>query len=116
MTQAQAPSLTYAQFSAGAPGLQTSRGRAFELVGKQLQGTIKSFTPATGYGFVSCPETTEIFGRDVFVTAEQVGDLCPGAVVRFEVMINEKGLPQARSLVPDELCHGYIKSFKPSNG
>jgi len=32
-----------------------------------FSGVIKSFSPNTGYGFIDCPQTRQIYGKDMFV-------------------------------------------------
>eukprot|EP00747_Dinoflagellata_sp_TGD_P165608 gnl/TRDRNA2_/TRDRNA2_187111_c0_seq1.p1 gnl/TRDRNA2_/TRDRNA2_187111_c0~~gnl/TRDRNA2_/TRDRNA2_187111_c0_seq1.p1 ORF type:complete len:478 (+),score=127.24 gnl/TRDRNA2_/TRDRNA2_187111_c0_seq1:34-1434(+) len=65
--------------------------------GAGLMGTgmVKSFSDKNGYGFIDCPDTFAIFGRDVFVTVDDLGGLPIGAEVTFKVYSNKKGCPQA---------------------
>mmetsp|Transcript_128668 Transcript_128668/g.274639 ORF Transcript_128668/g.274639 Transcript_128668/m.274639 type:complete len:727 (-) Transcript_128668:98-2278(-) len=61
-------------------------------------GTIKSFSPEHGYGFISCSEAFEKYTRDVFLHLKQVEDFQPGDHVAFTVRINGQGHPQAYDL------------------
>jgi cold shock CspA family protein len=51
------------------------------------------------HGFVDCSATNQIYGRDVFLHSQQAQELQVGNRVRFEVMVNQKGMPQAHNLV-----------------
>jgi len=59
--------------------------------------SIKSSDPA--HGFVTCEDTQQIYGRDVFLHSQQVSELEVGSRVQFEVMLNARGMPQAHNLV-----------------
>mmetsp|Transcript_44417 Transcript_44417/g.96547 ORF Transcript_44417/g.96547 Transcript_44417/m.96547 type:complete len:740 (+) Transcript_44417:198-2417(+) len=61
-------------------------------------GTIKSFDPSKGYGFISCAEAFERYERDVFVHSQQMKDFRPGDSVTFISRPNGQGHPQAYSL------------------
>jgi len=61
-------------------------------------GTIKSFDAVRGYGFISCVQTFEKFGRDVFVHKEQLGNFKVGEGVSFSVKPGSAGYPQAFNL------------------
>jgi hypothetical protein len=69
-----------------------------------FEGTVKSIKSAEegsghAHGFVDCHETQQIYGRDVFLHSEQANQLEVGMSVRFEVMLNNRGMPQAHNLV-----------------
>jgi len=63
-------------------------------------GTVKSYNPEKGYGFISCQETFDHFGQDVFLLRSHVeGEgLNVGEDVTFRVRLNTKGQPQAHSV------------------
>merc|ERR1711935_187312 len=64
--------------------------------GKKFTGNIKSFNTNNGFGFIQCPETHELYGRDVFFNQAIAGGPEIGAQVIFEVTLNPEGQPQAR--------------------
>mmetsp|Transcript_86336 Transcript_86336/g.244902 ORF Transcript_86336/g.244902 Transcript_86336/m.244902 type:complete len:275 (-) Transcript_86336:37-861(-) len=66
--------------------------------GRRFRGTLKSFNPSSGFGFVECRETRDLFGRDVFVHRDEVRDTPAGARVSFSVVLNGKGQPQAKAM------------------
>jgi len=68
------------------------------LTERRATGTIKSFNQEKGFGFVSCPDLTEIFGNDVFLHKCQMGDFQVGAAVSFAVLLNKDNNPQAFDL------------------
>lgn len=88
----------------------------YEIIGKRLRGVVKSFSAPNGYGFIACPESFELFARDVYATRDQIGSLFQGQEVTFEVILGEMGHPQARNVIPERPFHGYIKSFNEKNG
>merc|ERR1719219_1748268 len=61
------------------------------------KGTIKSFNPNEGYGFIACPELNKKYGGDVFMHQNQFF-ACPvplqqGDNVTFRLEISSKGKP-----------------------
>lgn len=58
-------------------------------------GTVKSFNPTSGYGFITCAETMALFGHDVFLYRTQAQGLEVGSQVSFQVRLNSQGQPQA---------------------
>lgn len=76
--------------SAGAPDVQ-------EVLG-ELAGTIKSFNEKSGYGFITCPEVTELGYNDVFLHHAQKGNFGVGDSVTFTGYLNKKGQVQAMDL------------------
>jgi len=70
------------------------------LVDRRAQGVIKSFNPEKGFGFIECPELTEVFGNDVFLHNRQVGNFSQGSHVSFAVVLNKDNKPQAYDLCP----------------
>jgi len=71
-------------------------------------GTIKSFDAEKGYGFISSPEASETYGRDVFLHRAQIKDFKPGDHVRFIVRINSHGHPQAHKLREAPITVGWL--------
>merc|ERR1712118_349760 len=70
-----------------------------EVLG-ELIGTIKSFNEKSGYGFIHCPEVTELGYNDVFLHHQQKGDFNVGDTVAFTGYLNKKGQVQAMDLKP----------------
>lgn len=101
-------------------------------------GRVKTYASSQGYGFIECDDTSEQFGRDVFLHRSQVEDgpikqAKPGDMLRFTVDMNEKGHPQARNverykdgepktsaMEPEEQTQqeylGRVKTFSSSMG
>lgn len=64
-------------------------------------GTVKSFSPTNGYGFISCDQVSELAGRDIFMDRVQMSSgkgLFQGQVVEFSVAYSTRGEPQARQI------------------
>jgi len=78
------PDLTYAPASS-----MTSRRSA---------GIVKTAVGANGFGFLACPEIKLIFGQDVYVHQDQLGDLTPGTEVNFAILLSKDMKPQAFDL------------------
>lgn len=64
----------------------------------EFNGTIKSFSANTGYGFIDCPDLMAQFGKDTFLVADDLSTFSVGDEVRFDAYFNLKGNPQARNL------------------
>lgn len=86
-----------------APDLVYSSARVLE---SRYVGTIKSYVEATGYGFISSPDITAAFGKDLFLSTEQIdgrghplGTFSIGSLVSFAILLN-RGKPQAYDLCP----------------
>jgi len=60
-------------------------------------GQLKSFSSTSGYGFIGCPETFELYGRDVFVHQNQAEGLALGEQVEFGLIV-KNGQPQAHDV------------------
>merc|ERR1719446_403547 len=73
------------------------KGGRMSMMGRMV-GVIKSFNPEKKFGFIECAETFNQFGRDVFLSDQQVGNYGIGATVSFAVSMNSQGLPQAMDL------------------
>lgn len=100
--------------------------------GQQVfSGTVKSFNPEKGWGHIECPETHELFGKDIFLLKSQLqGGLSvvqKGAAVTFSVTDSGRG-PEATDVTVQGAfagggCGGAvggyvgtIKSFNPTSG
>mmetsp|Transcript_17207 Transcript_17207/g.46693 ORF Transcript_17207/g.46693 Transcript_17207/m.46693 type:complete len:179 (-) Transcript_17207:107-643(-) len=66
---------------------------------KEFEGSLKSMSARHGYGFIVCQESHRLYGRDVYLPADQVPE---GAEVRarlrFKITLSAKGHPQAVSV------------------
>jgi len=64
------------------------------------QGSLKSFSQNSGYGFIHCPDLWERYKRDVYVhKTEMPGDYRTGLTCDFQFILNPKGQPQAKNVV-----------------
>jgi len=64
-------------------------------------GSVKSWNPQKGWGFIQCQQTQQIYAKDIFVMKSAVvsgENLTPGAVVRFSVETGLKGV-QATNVI-----------------
>jgi len=63
-------------------------------------GTLKSFSPAQGYGFIACEEVFSNYQRDVYFDKSQLpsANWNFGQTVEFMVIHNARGHPQARQI------------------
>jgi len=63
-------------------------------------GTIKQFTEEKGYGFISCQETRDIFGKDIFIHRNVLDGYVPvvGETVHFGLQISKEGRPEATQM------------------
>ncbi|CAE7923095.1 unnamed protein product, partial [Symbiodinium necroappetens] len=105
--------------------LSMASGKIGEEAGKCFKGRIKSYQPGNGYGFIECPETYQDFGRDVYLSRQQLEQLRITTIpsntdVAFKVYVRD-GKPQAYDL--ELLCHprdgrgsGYSAPFGPEAG
>lgn len=63
-------------------------------------GALKSYSPAQGYGFLSCEEVWSSYSRDTYFDKSQM--LKPvwniGQTVEFSITLNTRNQPQARSI------------------
>lgn len=64
-----------------------------------FSGAIKSFNPQKGWGFIECPETQEIYGKDIFVLSSALpgGTANKGDPVNFDVAQGDHG-PQGANI------------------
>lgn len=65
---------------------------------QEFMGFIMSFQPDPGYGYISCAETKKIYGNEVWIHRDQMGDVNICDAVRFKVALNAKGEPVARKV------------------
>jgi hypothetical protein len=66
----------------------------------EYEGTLKSVSAKNGYGFLDCPETFNLYQRDVYVDKERLPlDASQGDRFRFTVEMSEKGQPKAGNLM-----------------
>jgi len=83
-----------------------------DFAGRRFRGVIQSYSPTTGFGFIECGETLEIFNKDIYVSREEVRDAQVGSHVTFALDFNARGLPRAKNmkvLFPPEGCSGGLK-------
>jgi len=61
--------------------------------GQLCFGEVKSYNTQKGFGFITCPAYEHIFGKDVFVSSKELGNivLSPGMQVQFQAISTEKG-------------------------
>eukprot|EP00933_Yihiella_yeosuensis_P013637 TRINITY_DN12536_c0_g1_i3.p1 TRINITY_DN12536_c0_g1~~TRINITY_DN12536_c0_g1_i3.p1 ORF type:complete len:616 (-),score=164.19 TRINITY_DN12536_c0_g1_i3:127-1974(-) len=64
-------------------------------------GSVGRFDEGKGFGFINCDATKQKYGRDVFLRKQHFVDLelKVGDTVKFQVELNEKDMPQARTVV-----------------
>lgn len=67
--------------------------RKFQEMQSSYLGTIKSFNPQKGWGFVECAETAAIYGKDILVPKDELGGttVVPGQRVYFSVAQGRTG-------------------------
>lgn len=66
--------------------------------GSRHYGRIKSNSQRHGFGFIDNPELRQLYGRDVFIHKDEIGDLAVGDAVDFVYELNKDGMPQARDV------------------
>merc|ERR1712232_565200 len=64
----------------------------------QYEGSVKSLSERHGKGFIACEQVNRVYGRDVYIPKEMVGDLKVLDRVRFTIQLSDKGHPQATSV------------------
>lgn len=85
-------------------------------------GTIKSFNPQKGWGFIECEQTKQIYGQDVFLLKADLHGfgVSKGDQVTFTVKQSPKGIQAAdvKVLVSPEsqLFYGEVKAYNPQKG
>mmetsp|Transcript_81210 Transcript_81210/g.188641 ORF Transcript_81210/g.188641 Transcript_81210/m.188641 type:complete len:526 (-) Transcript_81210:270-1847(-) len=75
-------------------------GGSYKALRRHVGVVISAARNADGFGFITCDEATARFGCNVFVNRVQLGDCDVGQRVSFELTLNERGQPQARSVAP----------------
>lgn len=63
---------------------------------RRYDGVLGNINYDKGFGFIQSPEATADFGKDVFVSTNEVGDNARGSHINFTVIVNRNGQPQAR--------------------
>lgn len=90
------------------PVLQRSKPRSKLTGGEELVGTIKSFNPKTGYGFVVCDgQTRDIYFQSKDLPAELQalkGDMV-GEAVQFRTKMTKDGKPQVQDAKLADMTH-----------
>jgi cold shock CspA family protein len=83
------------------------------LAGQRMLGVVKNYNGSTGFGFITCAETQQLFKRDVFLQRQEVvaSGAKVGSTVSFTIDLNKDGKPQARSV---EVVSPNDKALKPS--
>jgi cold shock CspA family protein len=61
-------------------------------------GVIARFDDKHGYGFIKCSTTWPRFSRDVFLHRMYFRHLAVGDIVSFQLLVNDRGQPQARRI------------------
>lgn len=85
--------------------------------GQLFTGTIKSFSTATGFGFIRSEAAHRIWARDVYVDRAQLGECSVGQQVTFTVELNARCQPQARGLrALRRRYSGSVKFVHPDAG
>mmetsp|Transcript_103024 Transcript_103024/g.332023 ORF Transcript_103024/g.332023 Transcript_103024/m.332023 type:complete len:688 (-) Transcript_103024:83-2146(-) len=88
--------------ASAASGAPEEAGTGREAAGDEdhtrYTGSIKSFNNESGYGFLSCRETLDRYGLDVFLHSKQIKEFNVGDNVTFEVQVSKTGKPQANDL------------------
>merc|ERR1712217_380635 len=72
-------------------------------------GYVKGAAGPDGFAEIENPELRLIFGKDVVVHREQLGDMQAGTAVNFAVLLNEESMPQAF-----DLQVGHAGASKPA--
>lgn len=65
---------------------------------QEYLGFITTFQPDRGFGFVSCAQTRQMYGSDVYIHSDQFLDVQVGDGIHFRVAMNPKGMPVARGV------------------
>jgi len=124
--------------SADAAILHDMEGQHMAVDQYPYLGTIKFIESQKGFGFIRCDETYRIYGKDVYATPSQVDGFRLGDQVRFSVKQNNRGHPQATSLISasplrngrgvpapeymngkngdSHVYHGYVKKIDVEKG
>jgi len=65
---------------------------------QEYVGVVSSFRPYSGYGFLSCAQTMEVYGSDVYIHRDQYTEFNIGDAVHFRVAVNSNKVPVARQV------------------
>eukprot|EP00927_Polykrikos_kofoidii_P068997 TRINITY_DN64374_c0_g1_i1.p1 TRINITY_DN64374_c0_g1~~TRINITY_DN64374_c0_g1_i1.p1 ORF type:complete len:506 (-),score=85.50 TRINITY_DN64374_c0_g1_i1:377-1714(-) len=65
---------------------------------QEYVGFVNSFQPPRGFGFLSCANTRQLYGTDVYIHRDQFVELNVGDAVHFRVALSPKGSPVARGV------------------
>jgi len=87
-------------------------------------GTVRSFNPHKGWGFVECDETKQIYGSDIFLLKNEMNGfgVSKGDQISFNVTKGEKGARATNVKVltvgadGQQSFFGELKSFNPNKG
>lgn len=100
----------------GEAPMQSSQGVAG--LGKVFHGIVKSYNAQKGWGMIDCPETKQLYGKDMFVmrTSLMLDIVSAGEAVQFTVALGHKG-PEAFNVrpVPPKPTQAHSGSF-PGRG
>merc|ERR1712113_933905 len=55
---------------------------------QRYDGTVKSFMPEKGFGFLDCPEIRDLYHSDVWVHHKQIKNFGVGDIVSFTMVLN----------------------------
>mmetsp|Transcript_45704 Transcript_45704/g.126842 ORF Transcript_45704/g.126842 Transcript_45704/m.126842 type:complete len:457 (-) Transcript_45704:32-1402(-) len=79
--------------------LQFPHHKNYKVVRGRYFGTVKSFNPQKGWGFIECDATHRIYGKDIILLKNELGGEAvePGQKVRFGITQGNKG-PLATSV------------------
>eukprot|EP00930_Biecheleria_cincta_P006732 TRINITY_DN10779_c0_g1_i1.p1 TRINITY_DN10779_c0_g1~~TRINITY_DN10779_c0_g1_i1.p1 ORF type:complete len:287 (-),score=57.30 TRINITY_DN10779_c0_g1_i1:165-1025(-) len=86
-------------------------GTAAAILDVRYRGVVKSFSEYHGYGFISSPDITDAFGKDLFVHGHQIKNFQPGDEVDFAILLN-KGKPNAFDLMSLSQAPAATKNLK----
>lgn len=67
--------------------------------GGRYVGVISQFSSEKRYGFIKCENAFAKFGKDTFLSDQEIGTFNVGSVVSFRVELNKQSKPQARELL-----------------
>eukprot|EP00928_Gymnodinium_smaydae_P081551 TRINITY_DN6504_c1_g1_i1.p1 TRINITY_DN6504_c1_g1~~TRINITY_DN6504_c1_g1_i1.p1 ORF type:complete len:370 (+),score=55.75 TRINITY_DN6504_c1_g1_i1:344-1453(+) len=82
-------------------------------VGPLVTGTVKSYSRASNFGFITSPEILSRYGRDVYFTGGIPGGIFVGSRVSFHIK-EVADQPQARNIQPaQEDGHSALLAFGP---
>ncbi|CAD7950841.1 unnamed protein product [Amoebophrya sp. A120] len=66
----------------------------------RFRGSIKSWWPEKGYGFLECEHTFSMYGCDIYINRLAIGLFQKHDEVFFSVELNKEGKPQGKNLLP----------------